>query len=63
MQLDNLHIDFIADIKQQIKSAQYRALQNVNKEQILLYWNIGKTILDRQLQYGWGKSIVEILSS
>jgi predicted nuclease of restriction endonuclease-like (RecB) superfamily len=63
MQLDNLHIDFIADIKHQIKTAQYKALQNVNKEQILLYWNIGKTILERQQQYGWGKSIVEILSA
>jgi predicted nuclease of restriction endonuclease-like (RecB) superfamily len=56
------HIQFIQEIKEQIKSAQYRALQKVNKEQIQLYWNIGKTILERQKQYGWGKSIVEILA-
>jgi predicted nuclease of restriction endonuclease-like (RecB) superfamily len=56
------HIQFIQEIKDQIKSAQYRALQKVNKEQISLYWNIGKTILERQQQYGWGKSIVEILA-
>jgi len=62
MQLDKSHIEFIAEIKQQIKSAQYRALQKVNNEQINLYWNIGKTILERQQQFGWGKSIVEILS-
>ena len=63
MQLDHTQIEFIADIKAQIKSAQYRALQKVNSEQIHLYWNIGKTILDRQQQYGWGKSIVEILAA
>jgi len=48
MQLDKSHIEFIAEIKLQIKSAQYRALQKVNNEQINLYWNIGKTILERQ---------------
>jgi predicted nuclease of restriction endonuclease-like (RecB) superfamily len=45
------------DIKVQIK-----ALQNVNKEQIQLYWNIGKTIFKKQEQFGWGKSIVEVLA-
>ncbi len=63
MQLDHTQIEFIADIKAQIKSAQYRALQKVNSEQIQLYWNIGKTILERQQQFGWGKSIVEVLAS
>jgi len=56
-------IQFIQEIKEQIKSAQYRALQKVNKEQIRLYWNIGKLILERQKQYGWGKSIVQVLAT
>jgi len=62
MQLDKSHLVFITEIKEQIKAAQYRALQNINTEQINLYWKIGKTILDRQKQFGWGKSIVEILA-
>ena len=61
--LDTDHIHFIHEVKNQIKSAQYRALQKVNTEQIQLYWNIGKTILERQQQYGWGKGIVEILAT
>jgi predicted nuclease of restriction endonuclease-like (RecB) superfamily len=60
--LETNHIQLIQEIKEQIKAAQYRALQKVNKEQIKLYWNIGKTILERQQQYGWGKSIVELLA-
>jgi len=61
--LETNHIDFVQEIKTQIKKAQYRALQKVNTEQIQLYWNIGKTILERQLQYGWGKGIVEVLAT
>jgi predicted nuclease of restriction endonuclease-like (RecB) superfamily len=61
--LETNHIDFVQEIKTQIKMAQYRALQKVNTEQIQLYWNIGKTILERQLQYGWGKGIVEVLAT
>jgi predicted nuclease of restriction endonuclease-like (RecB) superfamily len=53
---------FVEDIKSKIKSAQYRALQTVNKEQIKLYWDVGQLIVERQQQYGWGKSIVEKLS-
>ena len=63
MQLEKSQIEFIADIKNQIKAAQYRALHKVNAEQVNLYWNIGKTILDRQKEFGWGKSIVEILAA
>ncbi|TDD96199.1 PDDEXK nuclease domain-containing protein [Flavobacterium cellulosilyticum] len=61
--LESNHIHFVQEIKTQIKEAQYRALQKVNVEQIQLYWNIGKTILERQQQYGWGKGIVEILAA
>lgn len=32
MQLEKSHLEFIADIKSQIKAAQYRALQKVNAE-------------------------------
>ena len=62
MLLEPSQIVFITEIKEQIKAAQYRALQKVNTEQINLYWRIGKTILERQQQFGWGKSIVEILA-
>lgn len=60
--LEKNQIEFVTEIKAQIKSAQYRALQKVNKEQIKLYWNIGKSILEKQQQFGWGKSIVELLA-
>jgi len=61
--LDKTNIGFFADIKRQIKEDRYRALQVMNKENITLYWNIGKTICDRQQQHGWGKSIMELLAA
>jgi predicted nuclease of restriction endonuclease-like (RecB) superfamily len=49
---------FLQEIKQRIRTAQYEALKSVNKELILLYWDIGKRIVENQKKYGWGKSIV-----
>ncbi len=54
--------EFLTDIKQRIIDAQYSAMKSVNKEQIQLYWNIGKSIVVKQRELGWGKSIVEELS-
>ena len=55
--------DFVVEVKSKIKSAQYRALQVVNREQIQLYWEIGQLIIERQNQYSWGKSVVEQLAT
>lgn len=54
---------FVKDIKTKIFSSQYEALKAVNKELINLYWDIGKNIVEKQELFGWGKSVVQILSS
>ena len=53
---------FLEEIKQKVYQAQYQALKAVNKKLITLYWEIGQSIVEKQEQYGWGKSIVENLS-
>ncbi len=58
----NEYTNLLQDVKQRIRSAQYKALRSVNEELIQLYWDIGKIIVDRQKKHGWGKSIVENLS-
>ena len=52
----------VQEIKEKIRQAQYNALKAVNYELINLNWYIGESIVLRQDQYGWGKSIVENLS-
>lgn len=53
---------FLIDIKEKVYQSQYQALKAVNKELIRLYWYIGKTIIENQAQYNWGKSVVENLA-
>ena len=41
----NKYFEILNNIKKQIRSAQYRAVLGANKEQIMLFWNIGKMII------------------
>ena len=60
--VQDIYQSFLKDIKERILSAQYEALRAVNKELIALYWDLGKMIVERQEEEGWGKSVVEMLS-
>lgn len=40
--------NLISGIKNQIKTSRQKALLAVNKELLILYWNIGRTILEYQ---------------
>ena len=53
---------FLSDIKRKIKTAQYEAMKAVNTQLVWLYWEIGKSISEKQMQQGWGKSVVENLA-
>jgi predicted nuclease of restriction endonuclease-like (RecB) superfamily len=54
--------DWLKVLKARIRAAQARATFAVNSELVLLYWQIGKEILDRQQQQGWGTKVVERLA-
>lgn len=53
---------FFRDIKERIHSARIRAALAVNQELVLLYWQIGKDILNRQQDQGWGTKIIDRLA-
>ena len=54
--------DLLARLKNQIRTAQVRAAVAVNQELVLLYWGIGKEILTRQKEDGWGTRVIERLA-
>ena len=56
------YAQLLAEVKERIRSAQYAALKAVNTELVGLYWDLGRMIVERQEQAGWGKSVVERLS-
>ncbi|PKN68283.1 MAG: DUF1016 domain-containing protein [Deltaproteobacteria bacterium HGW-Deltaproteobacteria-12] len=57
------YIQLLNSAKDRIRKAQYDALKAVNKELIDLYGDIGRMIVERQEQAGWGKSVVEKLAA
>lgn len=61
--LDKTYIETLNLLKDRIKTAQMKAVVSVNTEMICLYWEIGKTILDRQKQEGWGTKVIDNLSA
>jgi len=53
----------LSDLKERIRAAQVRAAIAVNRELVLLYWQIGQAIRQRQEAYGWGMQIIDTLSA
>ena len=59
----NGHEELLLELKSQIRKAQIRAALEVTRELNQLYWQLGKTIVDRQETQGWGTKVVERLGS
>ena len=58
--IEKSYVTVVEDIKEQIRSAQHRAILNANKEMLILYWNIGKVINENST---WGSKFLNKLSS
>lgn len=56
------YAEFLLDLKARIQQAQVRSALAVNRELVLLYWQIGREILRKQQELGWGAKVVERLS-
>jgi predicted nuclease of restriction endonuclease-like (RecB) superfamily len=53
---------WLSDVKSRINAARQRASLAVNQELVLLYWQIGKEILERQAAQGWGAKVIDRLA-
>ena len=60
--IDKNYLQTLEELKSQIKTAQLKAHFAVNKELLILYWQIGKIILEKQEKEGWGAKITRRLS-
>lgn len=60
--LPNGYAQWRKDIEHLIDTAKLHTALNVNVGTLTLYWNIGKIILHKQEQEGWGKQVIEQLS-
>lgn len=55
--------NFLSSLKEHIRQAQTRAALAVNQELILLYWQIGREMLSKEQEQGWGTKVVERLAA
>ena len=52
----------LGQIKERICSERLRVVSAANEAMVLLYWDVGKAILGRQEQEGWGAKTIDRLS-
>jgi len=53
---------FLETLKERVRKARMRASLAVNSELVLLYWRIGREILARQEELGWGAKVIDQLA-
>ena len=55
--------NWLFDLKLKIKQSQIKAALAINSELILMYWELGKQIAEKQLNTKWGSGFIEQLSN
>jgi predicted nuclease of restriction endonuclease-like (RecB) superfamily len=53
---------FIEDLKARVMAARISAARHVNRDMILLYWDIGQAIDEKQKIHKWGEAVVEMVA-
>ncbi len=56
------YASILSDLKERIQSERLRVTLSANSAMVLLYWDIGNTILTKQKKQGWGAKIIDRLS-
>ena len=54
---------FIEALKRRVIGARISAARAINHEATLLYWDIGKGIVEKQQSQGWGDAVVEMVAA
>ena len=57
------YIDWLAELKTRIRGERLRTVLASNAAMVLLYWDIGGRILDKQAAQGWGSRVIDRLAA
>ena len=57
------YVEWLAELKRRIAGARQRIALAANAEQIQLYHELGRDILNRQASQGWGAKVIDRLSA
>ncbi|HIJ95053.1 MAG TPA: DUF1016 domain-containing protein [Desulfuromonadales bacterium] len=53
---------WLGDLKQKIRTERLRVVLASNAAMVLLYWEIGQSVLEKQTLQGWGAKIIDRLA-
>ena len=53
---------WLKTIKENVRHTQLKASIAVNSELINFYWELGKSIIDKQNEYNWGTGVIDQLA-
>lgn len=56
------YIEALREIKSRIQEERLRVVLAANSAMVLLYWDLGRIILDRQNRAGWGAKVIDRLA-
>ena len=62
LNLPSDYTKWLADLKTNIAKTRLKVVLTSNAAMVLLYWDIGKRILDKQEHEGWGAKIIDRLA-
>lgn len=54
---------FVAELWERVLAARASAARAVNRDLVLLYWDLGRAIVEQQAAQGWGDSVVEQIAA
>ena len=54
---------FIEELKARVISGRISAARAITHEAVVLYWDIGRGIVEKQKEHGWGDSVVEMVAA
>lgn len=58
-EMSDAYLKFIEDVKAEIQRQRISIVLNANSSMICLYWNIGRAILKKQEEEGWGAKVID----
>lgn len=56
---DDSYLQFINEVKEEIQNQRIDIVLNANSSMICLYWKVGKSVLTKQEEEGWGAKVID----
>ena len=63
VELPGGYAELLGEIRQRIQTERLRTVMAANSAMVLLYWDVGRLILERQEREGWGAKVIDRLST